>query len=927
MVGVSSAANALGSGSYSGTITLADVANFNTVLSTITVNLSVNGGTTPGLTITPNPVTMPAASLNGSQQQTAVTVSSVNGGVFTFSVSSSPSWLSGVSSQANTTLNPGNQASITLTANPFGLAAGTYNGTLTVTIGSLTSSVNVTFVVGGGGTGGGGTATAVAPSTLNLSYQTGTLQNFVNHPVLAITGPDGNWTSNISYAAGSNWLALSPAAGTLPTGNTTTVVPSPVGLAVGNYSATITITTQAGTSTVTVNLAVLQGAVLLTTPGSAVFFYTTGTAAPQGIQVNPANSDASALNFTATAADTWVTVNQQTGSTVFSVQVDPTGKSAGVYTSSVSINETTAANNPLAFPVVLVVNGGGSGGGGTLSFNPTSLSFSAANGVTPGSQVLSVSSNVSTPFTVTSSASWLTVSPTSANTPVNLSVAVNPSGLGLNSTNTATLTFNANGATQTVNVTFVIGSGSGGGNNVTVTCLTSCAQTQPGISLSAQAGSGSATGTLSVASASGSAGVSFSVQTTTSSGGTWLAASPASGTTPVNPLTVTANTAGLSAGTYNGNIAIAPSGGTTVNVPVTLTITAAPTVTATPTSLSFSYRAGDNAPATQTINVSGGGSALTFGVTPSPSGTWLSATPATGTTPTTGTAPVTVAVNPTSLSAGTYSGTVTIAGTGSATGTTTVNVTLTVTAPLPTIARVVNAASYLANPIAPGEIITLFASDAQHPIGPATPAGLTLDSTGKVATTLGGVQVLINGFACPMIYASATQVSAVAPYEIAPLVTASVFVRFLGQTSNGVTTNVSTTSPGIFTLNSSGTGPGAILNQNLSVNSPSNPASRGDTVVVYLTGEGQTSPAGVTGKVTTVSSNPPPLTPAPLLPIGVTIGGQAANYTFAGEAPGFVSGVLQLNVVIPTSAGTGDLPIVVSIGSNASQPGVTVSVK
>ena len=93
------------------------------------------------------------------------------------------------------------------------------------------------------------------------------------------------------------------------------------------------------------------------------------------------------------------------------------------------------------------------------------------------------------------------------------------------------------------------------------------------------------------------------------------------------------------------------------------------------------------------------------------------------------------------------------------------------------------------------------------------------------------------------------------------------------------------------------TGPGAILNSNNSVNGPgtgaTSPATRGDTVVVYLTGEGQTSPAGVTGKVTTVSSTPP-LTPGPLLPISVTVGGQPASWNFAGEAPGFVSGVLQL---------------------------------
>jgi uncharacterized protein (TIGR03437 family) len=176
------------------------------------------------------------------------------------------------------------------------------------------------------------------------------------------------------------------------------------------------------------------------------------------------------------------------------------------------------------------------------------------------------------------------------------------------------------------------------------------------------------------------------------------------------------------------------------------------------------------------------------------------------------------------------------------------------------------------------------------------------------------------------VYVSNTQIAAVVPYEVAQFTTADVLVRYLGQSSNGISVNVSTTAPGVFTANSSGTGPGAILNQNGSPNSAANPANRGDTIVVYLTGEGQTSPAGVTGKVTTVSSVPP-LTPAPLLLVSVLIGGQPANFSFAGEAPGFVSGVMQLNVTVPQSAGSGAQSIVVSIGGNPSQSGVTVAIQ
>jgi uncharacterized protein (TIGR03437 family) len=78
--------------------------------------------------------------------------------------------------------------------------------------------------------------------------------------------------------------------------------------------------------------------------------------------------------------------------------------------------------------------------------------------------------------------------------------------------------------------------------------------------------------------------------------------------------------------------------------------------------------------------------------------------------------------------------------------------------------------------------------------------------------------------------------------------------------------------------------------------------------------------------VTTVSSTPP-LTPAPLLPIAILIGGQPATYIFAGEAPGFVTGVMQLNVQIPTTVSSGDQSLVVSIGPNSSQAGITVSIK
>jgi uncharacterized protein (TIGR03437 family) len=170
-------------------------------------------------------------------------------------------------------------------------------------------------------------------------------------------------------------------------------------------------------------------------------------------------------------------------------------------------------------------------------------------------------------------------------------------------------------------------------------------------------------------------------------------------------------------------------------------------------------------------------------------------------------------------------------------------------------------------------------------------------------------------------------VSAVAPYEIAAVPNPSVWIQNAGQTSNVYALNTATTAPGLFTQNASGGGAGAILNQDNSLNGPGNAAAKGSIVQMFLTGEGQTNPPSVTGAITTASLPPPQVTPATPLPIQARINGQPALYTYAGEAPGQVAGVMQLNVQIPSNAPSGNLSITVSIGGNVSQNGVTVSVQ
>jgi uncharacterized protein (TIGR03437 family) len=121
-----------------------------------------------------------------------------------------------------------------------------------------------------------------------------------------------------------------------------------------------------------------------------------------------------------------------------------------------------------------------------------------------------------------------------------------------------------------------------------------------------------------------------------------------------------------------------------------------------------------------------------------------------------------------------------------------------------------------------------------------------------------------------------------------------------------------------------GTGPGAILNQNGTVNGAQNPEVAGDVIEIFLTGEGQISPAGVTGAFTAGRA---PFPTVVNTPVTVQIGGVNAMVTYAGEAPTLVSGVMQINAIVPAGAGTGTVPVTVNIGGVASQSNVTVSLR
>ena len=234
-----------------------------------------------------------------------------------------------------------------------------------------------------------------------------------------------------------------------------------------------------------------------------------------------------------------------------------------------------------------------------------------------------------------------------------------------------------------------------------------------------------------------------------------------------------------------------------------------------------------------------------------------------------------------------------------------------------TVSAVTNGASNLSGPVAGGEVIAIYGSG----LGPAQLVQYQADASGRVPTAVGGTSVYINGVAAPVIYASATQVAAVVPYGISGSL-AQLYVQSQNQTSAPFNVSVASQIPAVFTLNGSGTGQAAAINStDNSINGAGHPAKVGDYVALYVTGVGQTSPAGSDGLI-----NRDPL-PVPTATVKVTIGGQTANVNFAGGAPGSVAGVIQVNAQIPAGTTVGAaVPVVVQVGTSNSQPGVTIAV-
>ena len=218
-------------------------------------------------------------------------------------------------------------------------------------------------------------------------------------------------------------------------------------------------------------------------------------------------------------------------------------------------------------------------------------------------------------------------------------------------------------------------------------------------------------------------------------------------------------------------------------------------------------------------------------------------------------------------------------------------------------AGVLNGASLLAGPVAPGEVVTIVGSAL---VSAAAPQGAV---------------IRFDGLPAPLLYQAADQINAVVPFGIAGRNTTSLAVANSSGLSMVFSVPVIAAAPALFTMQGSGTGQGAILNEDTTQNSPDNPAPRGSIIVLYGTGAGQTDPPGVDGLI------PAAILPKPLLPVSIQIAGAPAEILYAGAAPELISGVLQVNCRVPVDIAAGKaVPVVLKVGTVASPP-VTVALK
>lgn len=243
----------------------------------------------------------------------------------------------------------------------------------------------------------------------------------------------------------------------------------------------------------------------------------------------------------------------------------------------------------------------------------------------------------------------------------------------------------------------------------------------------------------------------------------------------------------------------------------------------------------------------------------------------------------------------------------------------------PLITGISNGASF--QPVfAPNTYVSIFGLG----LASATRTWTSSDFTNgtQMPTALNGLSVTINGTPAYVEYISPTQLNVITPGISLTGTGVPLTVAVPGQQPVTSWLSLQTVAPALFTWQTGTSDSGRYLVAQHSDYSnvgkaglfPSQPASfttparPGETIILYGTGFGPTTPAIAPGIVTDKIY---PLSPLPT----ASVGNLPAQVEFAGLIPSLAQ-VYQINITIPTAAPSGDLAVALSVNGDSPVVGL-----
>jgi uncharacterized protein (TIGR03437 family) len=395
--------------SFSGTPTMAGTFNFTANLTEVLIDnstgqtifnysypfpltITVTGGSGPTLSVSPAALSFPLAqgstapvsqsvliSNRGQQAQTVTVSASTNSGV--------SGWLS---ASGGGSAAPFTSSSVVVTVNPNGLPAGTYTGTVSISLApsGQTSTVAVTASVSSA-------KQRIEVTQTGFRFQTAAGGAAPASQSLAVLD-GGAGSLNFSVAAstlsgGSGWLSVSPSSGTA-TSTTPAAISvniNPTGLAAGDYYGQLQISSPGvdnspQTATVVLNVAASGadlGAFVSTT--GLIFVGQVGGTNPAAKNITITNPSTSALMFSGSPSfaqgSNWFTVQPTSGSvssaSPVQLKVQPviSGLTIGVYVGQLTLIFSDNTNRQIAV-LLIMIPAGSSAGIGALDARPLASS-------------------------------------------------------------------------------------------------------------------------------------------------------------------------------------------------------------------------------------------------------------------------------------------------------------------------------------------------------------------------------------------------------------------------------------------------------------------------------------------------------------------------------------------------------------------------